>query len=108
MQHFQISIYAHHINDFASSSEVSHKYKFQGDEVREIIWDEKTIPEYYTPMNHLQILKSKRMTLIIWYCDEICKEQIVVGQVNIHLNAFTSQHPMVDSSVGSGAQTGVS
>lgn len=81
-------MYANHINDFASSSEVSHKFKFQGEEVHDLSWDEKIIPEYYTPINQLEILKSKRMTLIIWYSDEICKDQIVVGQVNIPLNQF--------------------
>ena len=98
MQHFQISFYANHIdlsgkNDFASSAEIKHKFKFQGEEVQELSWEEKLIPEYYTPINQLETLKTKRMILIIWYCDEITKEQIVVGQVNIPLNTF--QNPII-------------
>lgn len=58
MQHFQVSVYANHINDFASSSEICHKFKFQGDEINDLSWDEKLIPEYYTPINTVETLKA--------------------------------------------------
>lgn len=71
MQHFQISLFGKHIEGYASSSEISHKFKFQSEEVNDLSWDEKLIPEFYTPCNNLDILKNKRMVLIIWYSDEI-------------------------------------
>ena len=82
MQHYQISFYADYISDFNPSTELTHDYQDDGDDIRELCWDDTQIPNLYTPINTLEVLRNKRLIIILWYMDELTGVQKVVGQFN--------------------------
>jgi hypothetical protein len=45
----------------------------------DISYEEKMMPAIYTPINDIDLLRNKRLVLIIWYVDELVKEQKVIG-----------------------------
>ena len=69
----------------------------QNDKLDELVWSEEMIPRIFTPVNCTEAIASRRLLMIVWYADEILKEQVVVGQANILMNQFeqTSQNEFV-------------
>jgi len=87
-QHFQISFYADFINDLGLSSEISMNYS-EDDNARELCWEESQIPVLHTPVNNLELLKNKRIVIIVWYLDEFTTGWEVAGQLNVPMFGFT-------------------
>lgn len=48
------------------------------------------MPSLFTPVNSIEILRDCRLVLLVWYLDELTGQYIVVGQLNINLNNFTT------------------
>lgn len=86
-QHFQISFYADFISEFSTSSQIT--VNFMDEEFyQDLTWDESQIPKLYTPINNLEVLKNKRLIIILWYLDEFTGGFQVVGQLNVPLFGF--------------------
>ena len=69
-QHFQVSFYADYIEGNEYSQELSIPYSDSEECTKELCWDETQIPQMYTPINDIEILKTRRLIIILWYLDE--------------------------------------
>ncbi|CDW91774.1 endonuclease exonuclease phosphatase family protein [Stylonychia lemnae] len=81
--HLQISFYADYLESFSSSSEfslpnITALYT-------NITWSNQELPQLYTPINDLEIIKDKRLMILIWITNETCNQE-VIGQINIRLD----------------------
>lgn len=86
-QHFQISFYADFITEFSTSSQIT--VNFMDEEYyQDLTWDESQVPKLFTPINNLEVLKNKRLIIILWYLDEFTGGFQVVGQLNVPLFGF--------------------
>ena len=56
--------------------------------IKELCWEMNEIPAMYTPVNQLELLKDKRLIMLLWYIDETMLSQTVVGQLNVPLMNF--------------------
>ena len=43
--------------------------------IRELCWAVDEIPDIYTPLNQLELLKNKRLIMLVWYIDETMLSQ---------------------------------
>eukprot|EP00347_Sterkiella_histriomuscorum_P004413 403360556 len=86
--HLQISFYADYLESFASSSEQSivNIARFYN----EIEWNHSELPTLYTPINDIDMIKDKRLTILLWVNNEITNQE-VIGQVNLSLNLFKKE-----------------
>lgn len=68
--HLQLSFYADYLETFASSSE------FSLDNVArlysDIDWNHSELPTLYTPINDIDLIQDKRLTIIIWITNDAC------------------------------------
>jgi hypothetical protein len=60
--------------------------------IKELCWEQNEIPAIYTPVNSLDLLKDKRLIMLVWYIDETMVNQYVVGHVNVPLMNFYKIH----------------
>ena len=86
LQHFQVSFYGNFINDFACTNELTSTLSDFTDRIPDFTWDGKEIPEIYTPVNTISLLKNHRLIMIVWYLDESTGTQQTIGQLNINLD----------------------
>lgn len=65
----------------------------QDGKIKELCWEQNQIPDIFTPINELELLKNKRLIILVWYIDETLLSQIVVGQLNVPLMNFYQINP---------------
>lgn len=75
------------------SSELSINYSEDENQQLELCWEEAQIPSLYTPVNTLELLKNKRIVIIVWYLDETTNGFEVMGQLNVPMFGFTQLTP---------------
>ena len=74
----QISFYGDYLESLSSSSEMT--IPSLTSLYQEIEWKGKDIPRCFTPINEIEFLKNKRLTIVIWVTNENTSQE-VVGQV---------------------------
>lgn len=47
----------------------------------------------YTPVNNIELIKNKRLVIILWYLDELTNGYQVIGQLNVPLFGFQQIMP---------------
>lgn len=81
----QFSFYADYLETFASSSEqrLDHVAKFY----ETLEWSSAELPTLYTPVNDIEIMREKRLIVLLWLSNE-ASDQEVIGYVNLKLDCL--------------------
>ena len=74
-----MSFYADYLTDFSCSSEIELVWSEDDKRDKELTWDEQQIPQLYTPINNMELLKNKRLVMIVWYMDVLTGSFTVIG-----------------------------
>ena len=89
--HFQVSFFGTFFTEQPRTTEVTRKVSLMNEPFDDISWNKEQMPAIFTPVNTLETLADKRLLMIVWYADELTKEQVVVGYVNMLLNEFMGE-----------------
>lgn len=49
----------------------------------ELSWIDLQIPLLHTPINQVELLRNKRLIILLWYLDEFTQGYQVAGQLNV-------------------------
>jgi hypothetical protein len=73
--HLQISFYADYLEAFASSSEQT---MFNSAQFYENIkWEKAELPACFTAINQLELIKEKRLVILIWLASEGYNQEVI-------------------------------